>query len=147
MPAPLYTTDILRLAASNPYHGRLADAAGSSEQRSPICGSRVIVDLTMDADARVAAIGMQVEACAFGQAAATVLARCAIGRSAEELAGARDALARWIDGAGDRPDWPGLEHFRAPGLDAARKASVQLAFRAAAAAASVAAAARAACPA
>jgi len=44
MSAPLYNKDILRLATAIPHQRRLADAQASVEKRSPVCGSRVIVD-------------------------------------------------------------------------------------------------------
>src|SRR3546814_2729552 len=45
MNAPLYNRDILRLAASIPYHRRLTDAQASVEKRSATCGSSVTVDV------------------------------------------------------------------------------------------------------
>src|SRR3546814_12956281 len=74
MAAPLYNTDILRLAASIPYHERLPAPMGSAEKRSPVCGSRVAVDVDVDEDGRVAAIGMLVRACALGQASSALMA-------------------------------------------------------------------------
>lgn len=139
MNAPLYNTDILRLAATIPHHARLPDPMGSSEKRSPICGSRVTVDLDL-ADGRVGAIGMLVRACALGQASASLFAAHAMGRTADELAAARDRLAAWLAGGGDAPDWPGLAIF-VPALAAtARHPSIRLAFEAGAEAAAQASA-------
>ncbi len=134
--------EVLRLLASNPYVDRLNDPMGSAEKRSPICGSRVIVDVDVDAEGRVAALGMKVNACAFGQAAATVLAKTAVGKSARDLASARDEFGQWLAGEGDMPDWPEIETFDPERLNSVRKASVQLAFQAAAEAAEQAADAR-----
>lgn len=53
----LYTRDILRLAASIPHLGRLEAPQGSAERSSPVCGSRVIVDVTVDEAGRIAALG------------------------------------------------------------------------------------------
>ena len=47
MTETLYNTEILRLAASIPHHERLTDPQGSAERRSPICGSRVTVDIDL----------------------------------------------------------------------------------------------------
>lgn len=135
MNAPLYNTEILRLAATNPIDARLASPMASVEKRSPICGSRVTVDVDVDAQGRVTAAGMLVRACALGQAASSLLAANLIGRSPEELAAARDALTAWLAREGDAPDWPGLDIFT-PALDyTARHPSIRLAFEAAAAAA------------
>lgn len=134
--APLYNTEILRLAASVPCQERLADPMGSSEKRSPVCGSRVTVDINLDDGGRVAAVGMQVRACALGQASASLMAAHALGRSVAELATARDALAGWLAGQGDVPrDWPGLDVLAPAIPHRARHASIRLAFEAAAEAA------------
>jgi NifU-like protein involved in Fe-S cluster formation len=131
MDAPLYNTEILRLAASIPYQERLAEPMASVEKRSPICGSRVTVDVAIDDAGRVAAIGMLVRACALGQASSALMAQNAIGRSADELAEARDQLTGWL--AGERagpPDWPGLDVFTPALAVTARHPSIRLAFEA-----------------
>ena len=140
MTAPLYTTDILRLAATAPYAERLAAPMATSEKRSPVCGSRVTVDVVVDADGRVEQLGMLVHACALGQASASLMARHAIGRTTAELERARDALAGWLGGAAEAPDWPGLHLFAPARPHSARHASIRLAFEAAAEAAEAAAA-------
>lgn len=133
--APLYNARILRLAASIPHHARLAEPMASVEKRSPVCGSRITVDLISDAEGRVAELGLEVRACALGQASAALMAEHALGKSAAELVVARDALANWLAGTAPQPDWPGLDVF-APALPhTARHASIRLAFEAAAAAA------------
>lgn len=138
MNAPLYNREILRLAAAAPVDGRLVDPMGSVELRSPVCGSRVTVDVNLDADGRVCEIGMMVRACALGQASSTVMAAHAIGKDAIQLAQARDSLASWLGGEGDVPDWPGLDIFEPARPHTARHASIRLAFEAAAAAADMA---------
>lgn len=140
MNAPLYNAEILRLAASVPPE-RLTGAMASVEKRSPVCGSRVTVDVIVDDKGRVTEIGMLVRACALGQAASTLMAAQAIGRDAADLARARDALSAWLAGEGPVPDWPGLDIF-APALPhSARHASIRLAFEAVAEAAQQAVAA------
>lgn len=137
MNAPLYNTDILRLAANIPHHERLSQPMASVEKRSPICGSRVTVDVDLDDEGRVAAIGMAVRACALGQASAALMAAQALGRTSEELAAAQDALARWLSGErDDAPDWPGIELFGPARAYSARHPSIRLAFEAVAQAAS-----------
>lgn len=139
MTAPLYNAEILRLAASIPFHQRLAAPMASSERRSPVCGSRVTVDVALDGDGRVERLGLLVRACALGQASAALMAAAAVGRSAAELAATRDALTAWLAGAGSPPDWPGL-HLFAPALPhSARHPSIRLAFEAVAEAAAQAA--------
>ncbi|KQM65040.1 nitrogen fixation protein NifU [Sphingomonas sp. Leaf17] len=138
MNAPLYNAEILRLAASIPHHERLETPMGSAERRSPICGSRVTVDVDIDDEGRVRAVGMLVRACALGQASSALLATHVVGRTPAEIAAARDDLTRWLAGDGAAPGWPGLDVF-APALTyTARHASIRLAFEAAADAAEAA---------
>lgn len=132
MNAPLYNTHILRLAASVPFDQRLADPMGSSEKRSPVCGSRVTIDLNLDAQGKITEIGMLVRACALGQASSALLHAHAIGRTAAELAEARDDLTAWLAEAGPMPAWPGLDIFERALQHRGRHASIRLAFEAAA---------------
>nr|WP_246586770.1 iron-sulfur cluster assembly scaffold protein [Stakelama flava] len=133
--APLYNKEILRLAASIPYHERLEAPMASVEKRSPICGSRVTVDVNVDGEGRVSELGMLVRACALGQASSSLLAANIIGRTPEELASARDSLTDWLAGGEGPPDWPGLDIFTPALPHSARHASIRLAFEAAAEAA------------
>lgn len=137
MNAPLYNTQILRLAAAVPDQ-RLIDPMGSSEKRSPVCGSRVTVDVNLDDEGRVVALGMLVRACALGQASSALMHAHAIGRTAAELGAARDQLASYLAGGGVAPDWPGLDIFERALPHRGRHASIRLAFEAAADAAALA---------
>ena len=140
MTAPLYTRDILRLAASIPHLGRLAEAEASAEKKSPVCGSRVIVDVALDAGGKVAALGQEVRACAFGQASAALMGAHATGHTPEELAAARDALAAWLAGTSEDPGgWPGLDVLAPARRLSARHGAILLPFQAVAEAAALAA--------
>ncbi|HST37177.1 MAG TPA: iron-sulfur cluster assembly scaffold protein [Allosphingosinicella sp.] len=136
MPDTLYSRDILRLAASIPHQARLQSAQASVEKSSPVCGSRVVVDVATDGQGRVTALGLEVRACALGQASAALMGAQAIGSTAAELAAARDALAAYLAGARDDPgEWTGLSVFVDARRFTARHASILLAFEAAAEAA------------
>ncbi|HEY9552622.1 MAG TPA: iron-sulfur cluster assembly scaffold protein [Allosphingosinicella sp.] len=140
MPTALYNRDILRLAASIPHLGRLERAQASAEKRSPVCGSWVAVDVALDDEGRVAALGQEVKACALGQASAALMGAGVLGREPAELVEARDALSQYLAGARDEPgDWPGLEVFSEARAYKARHPSILLAFEAVAEAAAEAA--------
>jgi NifU-like protein involved in Fe-S cluster formation len=140
MPPTLYNREILRLAASIPHQGRLAAPDATSEKRSPVCGSRVMVDVVLDREGRVTALGQEVKACALGQASAALMGRHVIGTSAADLAAARDALAAFLKGDSQDPGpWPCLSLFADARPFAARHPSILLPFEAAAEAASQAA--------
>ena len=136
MAEALYNTRILRLAASVPHTVRLDAPQASVVRVSPVCGSRVTVDLDLDENGRVARFGQEVRACALGQASASLLGEHVVGRSADELSAAHDALSAFMKGNAETPgDWPGLDVFAPARPHKARHASILLAFDAAAAAA------------
>jgi len=136
MTSALYNRDILRLAASIPHQRRLDAPQASVMKQSPVCGSRVTVDIVTDHQGRVAQLGQEVRACALGQAAAALMGAHALGRAPEELAEARDRLAAFLSGTRDDPgEWPGLAIFAAARPYSARHPSILLAFDAAAEAA------------
>jgi NifU-like protein involved in Fe-S cluster formation len=140
MTAALYNPTILRLATSIPHQERLDIPHGTSERRSPVCGSRVTVDVILDAEGRVAELGQLVRACALGQASASLMGAHAIGRSLPELEAARDALTAFLAGTREDPgDWPGLDIFLPARPHTARHPSIRLAFEAVAEAAARAA--------
>ena len=131
MNAPLYTTEILRLAASLPEPSKLERVDGEAEQRSPTCGSTVRLQVQVDKEGRVAAISQQVHACAFGQASASLLAAGATGRSRDEVQAAVDDLTTWL--AGDRDDsgdWPGLAALAPARSRKSRHGAILLPFKA-----------------
>lgn len=132
----LYSGRILELAADIPHLGRLPAPGASSRKRSPLCGSTVTVDLTMQ-DGRVSAFAQDVKACALGQASAAVLGQVVLGRTAAELATARDALKAMLKEQGPVPAAPfdGYEVLLPARDFKNRHASILLALEAAAEAA------------
>ncbi|WP_205481507.1 iron-sulfur cluster assembly scaffold protein [Sphingomonas arenae] len=112
MNTPLYTTDILRLAASLPPFEPLADASGAAEKRSATCGSTIRAEVLLDREGRVAELRQRVNACAFGQASAALTQAAAEARSLEELGELRRALGNWLGGAGEAGVFAPLEPAR-----------------------------------
>jgi NifU-like protein involved in Fe-S cluster formation len=129
--APLYTTDILRLAASL-YGPRVLERVdGGAELRSATCGSRVSTAVQLDRDRRIEAMSQQVHACAFGQASAALLERHAIGRAHDEVSEALILLSRWLAAEQDEPEaWPGMMVLEPARERKARHGAILLPFRA-----------------
>jgi NifU-like protein involved in Fe-S cluster formation len=125
----LYSKRILALAADIPHAGALANADGRSTQRSPLCGSTVTADVCMQ-DGRIADLGMEVKACALGQASASLLGRVAVGLTRDEVAAGREALRAMLkDGAEPpAPPFDGLEVLRPARDYRNRHASILLAW-------------------
>lgn len=135
MSSVLYTTEILRLATSIPHLGALVDADAHIERRSPVCGSRVSVDVSLDASGRVIAFAQTVNACALGQAAAALLGARVIGCSLADLRASAEDLSAYLSGLRDDPgEWAEFNIFDAARPHIARHASIRLPLEAATAA-------------
>ena len=108
MTAPLYTRDILRLAATLGEPAVLERVDGAVERRAVTCGSRVSMAVMLE-DGRVRAVSQRVEACAFGQAAAALVIAEARGKDAGEVRSAVAGVERWLKGDdAAMTAWPGL---------------------------------------
>lgn len=130
MNPPLYTREILRLAASIPHLEQFDELEGAVERRSPTCGSRMRVAVELDWAGRVRRVRQAVEACAFGQAAAALTGGHAMGRSADEVRAALRDLEAWLAGSGDVPtSWPGLEALAPARSRQGRHGAILLPFR------------------
>ncbi|WP_299359974.1 iron-sulfur cluster assembly scaffold protein [uncultured Paracoccus sp.] len=106
----LYSRRILALASDIPHLGRLPAPQGSASRRSPQCGSTVAADVVMDGD-RIGDFAQEVRACALGQASAALLGQSVMGRTTDELAVGRAALAAMLADGTPPPDglFAGLE--------------------------------------
>jgi NifU-like protein involved in Fe-S cluster formation len=128
--APLYTLEILRLAGSLPEAVKLERVDGSAELRSQTCGSSVLTEVQLQ-DGRVEALSQTVQACAFGQASAALVAQQASGHSRDEVAATLDQLTVWLSGESEQlPNLPGIEAL-APAISRrSRHGAFVLPFRA-----------------
>ncbi len=128
----LYTAKILKAAANMPHAGRLAAPMGSAEKVSKLCGSRVLVDLSV-ADGKVSDFAQEVKACALGQAAAAILGEHIMGATPAEVDEARSALYAMLKTGGAAPTgrFSDLSMLEPVKDYAPRHASTLLAFEAA----------------
>lgn len=126
---PLYTRDILRLAASIPGQQTFDVMGDAPALRSPTCGSRVSMRVHLDEAGRVTAIEQAVEACAFGQAAAALVGRHAAGIGKDAALAALADVERWLDGEGGEP-WPELLMLDPARARRGRHGAILLPFRA-----------------
>lgn len=127
----LYTKALLRLASDGDGAGRLDPADASSDVVSSLCGDRVLVTLRLE-DERITHLCHETRACVLCQAAATLTARLAPGRTAADLIGARAAIAAYLGGGTALPEaleaWAVFDAARA---HSARHACVLLPLNAA----------------
>jgi NifU-like protein involved in Fe-S cluster formation len=137
----LYSTRILALAADMPHVGRLAEPGASAMRRSPLCGSKVTVDVTLH-NGWIVEFAQDVKACALGQAAASIAGQNMIGSTTAQVEDARDQLESMLKGTGPVPAAPfdGFEVLTPAIGYKNRHASILLALQATAAACADAAA-------
>lgn len=137
----LYTPEMLGLAVELARWPLAETLTFRGDARSPSCGSTLALALALDEEQRIEQIGMQVRACAVGQAAAAIFARHAAGRGAAEIDAALDRLDAWLAGEGAMPDWPDLELIAAASDYPGRHGAILLPWRAASSALSTGASA------
>ena len=130
---PLYTRDILRLAASIPGQKSFTEMGDAAIVRSPTCGSRVAMRVTLDDQGRVVSLDQAVEACAFGQAAAALAGDKAVGMSSADAAKAQVEVEHWLRGD-EVAGWAALAMLEPARGRRGRHGAILLPFRALAAA-------------
>lgn len=128
----LYTPEVLALTIELARHPLTDDLSLRGEARSVSCGSTIALGLAIDAQGIVTHVGVRSQACAIGQAAAAIFAGAVVGRSAEEVAAAGQAVARWLSGDDELPRWPGMGTIAAARDYPARHGAVMLPWKAAA---------------
>jgi NifU-like protein involved in Fe-S cluster formation len=129
----IYSAKVLALAANLPHLGRLEAPDGSAEKTSRLCGSRVTVDVGLDASGRIDRFAQDVKACALGQASAAILGTAILGASESDLELATRAFRSMLKQGGSPPEGRFSDlAMLAPVKDyPARHASTLLAFEAA----------------
>ncbi|MFZ5930390.1 MAG: iron-sulfur cluster assembly scaffold protein [Pseudomonadota bacterium] len=127
----LYNKAILTLAGNIERAGRLADPDASVFLDSPLCGSRITVDIKMQDD-KVSDYAAEVKACALGQAASAIMAKHVIGQTGAQLRQVRDAMRAMLKSHAHPPsgEWRELEVLQPVADYKARHGSVMLPFEA-----------------
>jgi NifU-like protein involved in Fe-S cluster formation len=128
MKEPIYTLEILRLASAIPNQVSFDALPDADELRSPTCGSRLRMVLAAR-DGRVTQVSQAVEACAFGQAAASLVGGSSVGMELDQLAEIDSKVAHWLADGGEAP-WPGLDALAPARAKKGRHGAILLPFRA-----------------
>lgn len=129
--AKLYTPEVLALATGLSEYGWNDGMPLKAEARSRSCGSSIQLGLSLDGQGRIETVAVKSHACAIGQAAASIFARSASGRTLEEIGEAGRSIEAWLAGDSGAPDWPGFEAIAAARDYPARHAAIMLAWKAA----------------
>lgn len=105
----LYTPEILGLAVELAGFPLDASMRLSGEARSNSCGSTLQMSLSLNTDGHITAVGMQVVACAIGQASAAIFARHANESNTVYIETTLRELENWLASGGPLPTWPDIE--------------------------------------
>ena len=74
-------------------------------------------------------LGLEISACALGQASAAILGAQAIGKTASDIGIARDNLAAFLEGSGESPGkWPDMDKLAAARDHKGRHAAILLPY-------------------
>lgn len=125
-----YTRDILQLAMEAGLYPRLQRPSVSVQHRSPICGSRITLDLSLNGQATITSTGFDLSACAFGQASSVLFAKHAVRLDHAVFSSQVNGIRLWLDGKYGLP-WPGFEALEPVRPLSARHGAVLLPFEAA----------------
>ena len=74
----LYTNNILELASTIPITTRLMNPDVTITKRTAICGSSITLDLNIS-ESKISQVGLDIKACALGQASACIFLTYAVG--------------------------------------------------------------------
>ncbi|MBW7903737.1 MAG: iron-sulfur cluster assembly scaffold protein [Rhodocyclaceae bacterium] len=130
MSEEIYQQAIKELAQAAHGAGRLAQPTASVRLDNALCGDRVTLDLRSEGDT-IAELAHETRGCLLCRAAASLLAREAPGKSADELARAHAALTALLQGDPAEPlPWPALSIFAPVRAYKSRHGCVLLPFRA-----------------
>lgn len=127
----LYSKDVLAKAGGISRTGRLREPDITVTRRSPVCGSRIQVDLKVE-DRKVSDYAQEIHACALGQAAAAIVAEHVVGKTLDEMRGAARQMRAMIVDGGPPPsgDWSDLAILASVHDHKARHGAVLLALEA-----------------
>ena len=92
----LYTNKILELASTIPITTRLMSPDISITKRTAICGSSITLDFNIS-EAKIREVGLDIKACALGQASACIFVTNAIGTDIDTILELRKNLKTFLE--------------------------------------------------
>lgn len=124
----LYSPAFMALAVELSRYPYDENAPRQGEAASRTCGSSIRISFHDE----FRPLGLQVTACAVGQAAAAIFARHCKGKDPAEMMSMPDAIGPWLEGTSDIPQWPDLELLEPARAYPGRHGAILLPWRAAA---------------
>ena len=125
----VYNAKILGFAGNIARIGRLERPDATATAHSKLCGSTVVIDLTMDGDT-VTDFAHDVKACALGQASSSIMAQHVVGATAAELRAVHETMLKMLKENGAPPEgrFEDLKYLEPVREYKARHASTMLTF-------------------
>jgi len=126
----LYVRKLMDLSSDLPRAGRLDAPDGTATAHSRLCGSTVVVDVSVDGEGRVTDYAHDVRACMLGKAAASLVARHVVGATLPEVSTLRDTVRAMLKEDGPPPvgRWEAFEALLPVRAYKARHSSTLLAL-------------------
>ena len=99
MSDPLYSRDVLKLAAAATGAGELPEPCLSGYALNPVCGDKVSVTLQLDNRGRITGLAHNTKACVFTQASASILGAQSRGADEARIRHLRHQVEAMLTGA------------------------------------------------
>lgn len=128
----LYQEKILTLARQARASSRLDQPTLTAVLSNPTCGDRVAIDINLDADGRISAVGAKANGCALCEAATGLALQAMPGLSTQDCITLGDQIEAWLKGRMDATSLSGQEAFTPVKAFGSRHGCVSLPFHAAA---------------
>lgn len=127
----VYNAELISLSGQAAVPKPLDKYDASAKSVSPICGSEITVQMTLDGE-RIKSFGFEVEACALTKSVVAVMAKAIIGKTRADVARAGNELEAMLDGQPVFPsgDWDKLRILEPVKDFKARHNSILLPFEA-----------------
>lgn len=129
--ARLYTPDLLALAIELADYPLVPNLPHVGEARSRSCGSRLRLVCSLRSDGTIERLGLEVTACAVGQAAAAIFAAEAAGKSLADIQRALTGIEAWLESSDAVPAWPRIDRLSAARAFPGRHGAILLPWKAA----------------
>lgn len=96
---PLYSREVLKLAASATGAGELPEPRLSGYALNPVCGDKVLITMQVDGRGRITEIAHDTKACVFAQASSSILGAHLLGTDEARINRLRHEVEAMLSGA------------------------------------------------
>ena len=115
MSDPLYSRDVLKLAAAATGAGELPEPRLSGLAINPVCSDKVSVTMRLDGRGRIIALAHETKACVFTQASSAILGAQALGANEVRIRRLRGEIEAMLAG-GKAPGAPFADYAALAGV-------------------------------